>query len=408
MTKQISFIHAADLHLDSPFKGLTDLPEDLFHKVRESTFLALDRLVKAAIDKKVDFVLMVGDLFDNEKQSLKAQIYLRRAFEELKQHRINVYLSYGNHDYIIGNVYPVTYPDNVFVFPDEQVTHFTYKKDGQPIANIYGFSYENRAVLENKANEYERKDSDVPFHIAMLHGSVGSNTEHDTYAPFQISDLAGAPFHYWALGHIHKREILKGNPPIVYSGNIQGRNRKETGEKGCYHVVLSEADVNMTFIPLQEIQFTSLEVDASGCKEIHELEKQIVSSLNGFDQRSHLLIDLLLIGDNQLLRQWDSEKRIEDLIEIINETAEQEALWKYIYRVKNRYDEDIKEHQLFKGEHFVGELVRHFDQTSIHSHLEELYYHRSARKFLSSLSGEEEQLIVSEAKELLMRELWKG
>src|SRR5690625_6803697 len=93
MKDSISFIHAADLHLDSPFKGLTDIPETVFQDVRESTFTALNQLVQTAIMKQVDFILLVGDLFDNDKQSLKAQVQLRKAFQTLQQHDIDVYLS---------------------------------------------------------------------------------------------------------------------------------------------------------------------------------------------------------------------------------------------------------------------------------------------------------------------------
>lgn len=180
MEKQISFIHAADLHLDSPFSGLAHLPESIFQAVRESTFQALERLVTTAIDRQVDFVLIVGDLFDNERQSLKAQIKLRDAFEKLKKHEINVYVSYGNHDHINGNIHPVTYPDNVFIFSSEQVRSFIFTKNNKEIAEIAGFSYENRAVTENKVNEYKIKNKSIAFHIAMLHGSLQSNTDHDT------------------------------------------------------------------------------------------------------------------------------------------------------------------------------------------------------------------------------------
>src|SRR5699024_1074727 len=115
-----------------------------------------------AIDKKVDFVVLVGDLFDNEKQSLKAQIRLRNAFKQLNSHHINVYLSYGNHDYLRGNIYPVTYPSNVFIFSTEKVSTFVYERDGKPLATIYGFSYENRAVNTNKAIEYKVTDENIP------------------------------------------------------------------------------------------------------------------------------------------------------------------------------------------------------------------------------------------------------
>src|SRR5699024_3332473 len=116
MTNKLTFIHAADLHLDSPFKGLANIPEHIFSDVLESIYEALGRLVQAAIDMEVDFVLLSGDLFDNERQSLKAQITLRNAFEKLKSHEIHVYLSYGNHDNINGNVHPIEYPDNVYYF----------------------------------------------------------------------------------------------------------------------------------------------------------------------------------------------------------------------------------------------------------------------------------------------------
>src|SRR5690625_165141 len=175
MTKQISFIHAADLHLDSPFQGLAQTPKQIFQNIQESTFVALDKLVRVAIQKEVDFVLLVGDLFDNERQSLKAQIRLRKAFEELRNYNISVYLSYGNHDHVNGNIHPVTYPDNVFIFPDENVRQFIYKRNGEALATIHGFSYENRSVTKKKVNEYKVNDHHITFHIATLHGSLQNN-----------------------------------------------------------------------------------------------------------------------------------------------------------------------------------------------------------------------------------------
>src|SRR5699024_9663594 len=108
LDKEIIFIHAADLHLDSPFKGMSSVPESIFSEIRQSTFAAFDHLIEEAIERQVDFVLLVGDLFDNEKQSLKAQVHLRDAFKKLHRHGINVYLSYGNHDFIKGNRHPMT------------------------------------------------------------------------------------------------------------------------------------------------------------------------------------------------------------------------------------------------------------------------------------------------------------
>jgi DNA repair exonuclease SbcCD nuclease subunit len=405
MAKQVSFIHAADLHLDSPFKGLAHTPDSIFEDIRKSTFNAFENLVNTAIDKQVDFVLFAGDLFDNEKQSLKAQIRLRRGFEKLKRHQIHVYLSYGNHDYIKGNVHPVTYPDNVFIFPGEGISHFTYEKNGELLAAIYGFSYENRGVTSNKANEYYIQNNEIPFHIAMLHGSVESNTEHDTYAPFQTRQLTEKNFHYWALGHIHQRQTLATDPPVVYPGNIQGRNRKETGEKGCYHVVMTDNDVTMDFIPLQVIQFLPIELDVSNIKEIHQLEKNVHDELNKLALPVPSLIDLNLISSNPLLREWENEGLVEEIIEVVNDIKVHEKNWLYIFRYRNRVHDFSS--SKWKEDHFFGELQRQFTEHAIRPYMKELYQQRQAKRYVEQLSGEEEQEIKNKAEQLLMYELLK-
>ncbi|WP_029269362.1 metallophosphoesterase family protein [Virgibacillus alimentarius] len=407
MKEQISFIHAADLHLDSPFQGLAHTPEHIFSDLQASTFTALKKLVQAAIEKQVDFVLLVGDLFDNEKQSLKAQIRLRRAFEDLEQHQIPVYISYGNHDYLNGNKYAVTYPSNVFIFQDEQVNYFTYKRNGKAIANIYGFSYKNRAVETNKAKEYYVQDEQIPYHISMLHGSLHSNTEHDVYAPFYLSDLVNKDFDYWALGHIHKREILKENPYIIYPGNIQGRNRKEQGEKGCYHVRMSPTNTTASFIPLQAIQFNEVSLDVSNCEEVYHLENEIKKKLGAeLDPSISQLVQLKLTSNNRLLKQWETEQYLDDLIELINETLAHQKPWMYIFRYTAVVHASLfSDEMLYRAEHFMGELIRHFDKVSVHSFTKELFEHRQARKYLDCLSTEDEKRIKEKAKQLLMNEL---
>ena len=404
--EQISFIHVADLHLDSPFQGLSHIPEHIFREVRESTFVALDRLVRNAIHLQVDFVLIVGDLFDNERQSLKAQIRLRKAFEELEKHHINVYLSYGNHDHINGNIHSVTYPDNVYIFPSEQVSTFTYQKNGIPMVELHGFSYENRAVLTNKTAEYQANQQNALFHIALLHGSLQSNTEHDTYAPFQLSELVHSDFDYWALGHIHQRSILKEDPPIVYSGNTQGRHRKETGEKGCYHVVLSEANTDFTFIPLQALQFTNRTIDVSTCTEVNQLENLIYNQIqHQYQQTTPQLIDLTLVSHQQNLYEWKNNGYLAEMIEIVNDTFVDQTNWNYIFRYAIKVERTSDDQMLAEGSHFIGELSRQFTEQSMESHLSELYQHRQGRKYLETLSEAEKVAVKDEAQQLLIHEL---
>ncbi|WP_174616200.1 metallophosphoesterase family protein [Virgibacillus ihumii] len=405
MPEQITFIHTADLHLDSPFIGLSHIPEHIFKKVKDSTFDALSQLVQAAVSRNVDFVLITGDLFDNEKQNLKAQIRLKRAFEELHRHQINVYLSYGNHDFINGNVHPVEFPENVFVFPDENVTSFTFEKNGQKMASIYGFSYENRAVTENKTSEYQPSEIHNLFHIAMLHGSLSSNTEHDVYAPFQLGDLTEKDYDYWALGHIHKREILKENPAVVYPGNIQGRNRKESGAKGCYHVELTSSGATLTFVPLQSIQFNELNVDVADCINPHHLEQKIQQEISSISTHIPQLLHLNLKNSFAEVSRWNNDGYLQDMLELINESLAHQANWKMIYRYKIEQTDFVNDQQLAEGHHFAGELIRHIDGSDIQSHLSELYRNRLARKYMSPLNDDDENEIKQRAKQLLIDEL---
>ncbi|GGA73357.1 metallophosphoesterase family protein [Ornithinibacillus halotolerans] len=403
---KISFIHAADLHLDSPFRGLAGVDNHLFHEIRQSTFHALDNLVNIAIKKKVDFILLVGDLFDNDKQSLKAQIKLRTAFEQLHHHGIQVYLSYGNHDYLSGNIYPITYPENVHIFNEENIHSFIYEKEKKPLAKIYGFSYEKRAVIERKIDQYTKSDPEIPFHIGMLHGSIESNTEHDTYAPFQINDLVEKDFNYWALGHIHKREILKENPFIIYPGNIQGRNRKEIGDKGCYYVELSIHDSQLEFIPLQAVTFDRLNIDITNCETIHQVEIHVVAELKKQNYQLPQLLELTLESKHTIVNEWKNEELLEDIIDIINESFMQYHNWIHIYRYSLVHT-GIDKEKLQTGDHFIGELSQLIDMASVTDYLSEILQHKEARKYMDTISNEEITSIKKEAYELLVHELLK-
>ncbi|HCF53736.1 MAG TPA: DNA repair exonuclease, partial [Bacillus sp. (in: Bacteria)] len=231
--KQVKFIHAADLHLDSPFKGMEmNVGQSVWERMKQSTFESFERIVDKAIQERVDFVLLAGDLYDAETRSLRAQVFVREQMKRLSQYDIPVFIIHGNHDHLGGSWAAIEFSENVHVFTEPYVEEKSFYKNGELLASIYGFSYLQQAVTDNMTAQYT-KMSDAPFHIGMLHGSVEGDAEHNRYAPFQIRELKEKQFDYWALGHIHKREILSEEPYIIYPGNIQGRHRKETGEKGA-------------------------------------------------------------------------------------------------------------------------------------------------------------------------------
>src|SRR5699024_1849247 len=159
-----------------------------------------------------------------------------------------------------------------------------------------------------------------------------------------------------ALGHIHKRAILTEHPPVIYPGNIQGRNRKESGEKGCYEVELSETSVNYSFIPLQSIRFEALTVDISDCTEAHHLEELLQKELKTNGISSPQLLYLSLITSVMDHSRWGADGVLDEVIEWMNEAYERQTNWIYIYRYQLDSQVPVNEETLQHGEHFAGEL----------------------------------------------------
>src|SRR5881392_943479 len=155
--KKVTFIHAADLHLDSPMVGLKHLPEPIFKRIKESTFVALKKLTQSALEKKVDFVILAGDLFDGEDRSLRAQSRLRTEMLRLEANGIPVYVVHGNHDHLGGTWVNLDMPANVHVFPSDVEVKTLTTKSGTTV-NFYGFSYLQRHVYDRKIDHYLRHE----------------------------------------------------------------------------------------------------------------------------------------------------------------------------------------------------------------------------------------------------------
>lgn len=379
LTQAISFIHAADLHLDTPFQGLTKLPTALWEEVKESTFQAYDRLIEMAIIHEVDFVLLVGDIFDEATQSLKAQMHLRSGFEKLQQENIEVYMSYGNHDFLEGNKFSIEYPDNVHVFPSEKVSAFTYEKNNEACVEIHGFSYETRAVTDNKIAEYDIQQAHIPYHIATLHGSLVGNQNHANYAPFQLQQIMKKPFDYWALGHIHQRAILQTEPPIIYPGNIQGRHRNEAGLRGCFHVIMDESSTTTHFIPLQALLFENIIVDITSCEKIEAIEMVIMEAIEDIVDKT--LVHLTLTSENDESVTFEQEGLLEELIEIINEINLEQASWKYIYTYRFKYTSS----QSTQGNFFTEDVLHALREMDVKEAVRDLYHSPRNRRYLERL-----------------------
>jgi exonuclease SbcD len=287
--KAIRFMHAADLHLDSPFIGMAALPQGIRESLRQSTFIALANMVQLAIQQKVDFVLISGDVYDLADRSLRAQIRFQKALQHLTSSGIAVYIVHGNHDPEDGLAAKLNWPAGAHFFSTQSVDCLPVVLEGKgTVAHIYGVSYATAAVTENLvmriAEKYESNkregNSDTLFRIGLVHTNVDGDQGHANYAPCSMQDLLNSGMHYWALGHVHTRQVLHSAPPIVYPGNLQGRSVRETGAKGCYIVDVSEySEVKLTFHALDAVRWQQRSLSIQGIQTEQELKERFEHAL---------------------------------------------------------------------------------------------------------------------------------
>jgi len=256
------FLHAADLHMDSPLAGLTSLGEDIAKTVATASRKAFKRMLDLARSEKVQFMVISGDILDGAIRDHGTIQFLLNELGVLAQ-TIPVYLIRGNHDALNTAGTGMIWPANVFELAGDQPT--TLIVPNIPVA-IHGQSFKERATQENLVRGYPAAVANH-FNIGILHTSLaGLDATHDRYAPTSVDELVGKGYHYWALGHIHKREIIRGGSPwIVYPGNIQGRSVRETGPRGCAIVrVDSTLNASSEFVDLDEVRFHEVDVDLTG------------------------------------------------------------------------------------------------------------------------------------------------
>lgn len=270
------FIHAADIHLDSPLRGLERYEGAPVDEIRLATRRALENLVQLALERKVAFVLVAGDLFDGDWKDYNTGLFFAKQMSRLREGNIPVFILKGNHDAANKMTRSLKMPDNVQIFSHSKPQ--TFRLEEHNVA-IHGQSFSTSAVTKNLAEDYPKADAGS-FNIGVLHTCATGRDGHENYAPCSMSDLLGKGYDYWALGHVHKREVLNTEPLIVFPGNIQGRHIKETGPKGC--TVVSVDDKNRateTFEDLSVFRWEHCVVNIGGATTGDDVLAQLEETL---------------------------------------------------------------------------------------------------------------------------------
>ena len=272
------FIHAADVHLDSPLRGLSKYESAPAESLRNACRNAFENLINLAIEEKVAFVLLAGDLYDGDWKDYSTGIFLSRQMGRLGKNDISVFSVAGNHDAANRMTKALDYPANMKMFSSRKVE--TIKLDTCAIA-IHGRSFGTQHVEKNLVTEFGSAEKGL-FNIGLLHTSLDGREGHALYAPCTTNDLRSKGYQYWALGHVHKQEFVSEEPHIVFPGCIQGRHIRETGAKGCVLVTVEDGSVSeIEKCPLDVLRWVNCIVDLTDASEMREvLERTRISITN--------------------------------------------------------------------------------------------------------------------------------
>jgi DNA repair exonuclease SbcCD nuclease subunit len=410
-----SFIHAADLHLDSPFSGLGVNNPELAESLRSATFEAFKAVIELSLKEGVDFLLVAGDVYDGEDKGLRAQVKFRDGLKRLHEAGIRTFIAHGNHDPLNGWSSTLQWPEGVHVFRDHVET-VKMEKDGTVLASIQGISYPKRDERRNLSRLFKRTDSS--FHIGLLHANVGSDTGHEPYAPCTLDDLLQPEMDYWALGHVHNRRILSSDIPFaVYPGNTQGRNIREHGEKGCFLIrVGDDREVDVEFHPTDMIRWEEAELPIHNLQSEQDLMDALDHLLSNILQKTSgrsVVARITLTGRGPLYPFLRRSGTVPDLLELLHEKGMSSIPFIWIDQIRLRVNPEMDIEQRKKGNDFLSELLRYSQEISKEEPLIELakrelallYEDPRARKFLSFPDNSTLHSLLKEAEKICLDHL---
>ncbi|GGE92978.1 DNA repair exonuclease [Stappia taiwanensis] len=303
MPSSFRFVHAADLHLGSPFKGLSARDPELAHRFAEATRKAFTALVSRTLELKADFMVIAGDVYDGEWQDNAVGLFFNREIARLDRAGIPVFVLRGNHDAASVVTRSISMPENVRGFDTRKPQ--THRLEPLRVA-LHGQSFADRSQGDNLARSYPAPEPGW-FNIGVLHTSLTGRPPHADYAPCSVDDLRARGYDYWALGHVHDHEVIDTDPHIVFPGNLQGRSIRETGAKGAVLVTVTDGRVTgCERMIVDEARWALLELDISGLADLDAILSALEEALRPHVQAAEgraLALRLRLSGESSL-RAW--------------------------------------------------------------------------------------------------------
>jgi DNA repair exonuclease SbcCD nuclease subunit len=365
-------------------------------RLRSATRQALARLVDLAIDENVDFVLIAGDLYDRDWQDFHTGLFVREQMVRLGRAGVKVFVVQGNHDAqgVISRQLP--WPDNVKVFSSRSAE--TVKLDELRVA-IHGHSFPDREVPEDLVPGYPMA---LPgyVNIGLLHTSLTGAEGHDTYAPTSLDTLRSKGYDYWALGHVHARQVVCDEPWVVYPGNLQGRHARETGPKGCELVSLEGGKLDATFVPLDVVRWHQVDVVLNPSYSLDALPRVVgealqtaVASAGG--ERLHAM-RVCLTGETPLhMHEARQPGTLAAAVQAAAQDLTDADVW--IEKVQLALRSPVDRAQLAQRTDALGELVRWVDDLAAEPQALASFGQPVLAEVLDKLPAELRQALTREA-----------
>jgi exonuclease SbcD len=319
----MKFIHAADLHIDSPLHQLEMYEGAPIMELRTATRSAFERVVNLALEKEVQFVVLAGDLFDGQWRDMRTGLWTAKQFRRLEKEGIRVYFLRGNHDAASRVTQTIRWPENVKEFPVDRPQTFIDEETG---VALHGQGFSQPHISEDLAANYPPA---IPgkFNIGVLHANLNANPAHDNYAATSTEVLISKDYDYWALGHVHTRDNkpLSTKPYIAYSGNTQGRRINEIGPKGCLMVEVNSGDeVSVIFHPTDVVRWAKVQIDleesADEASMLQQLEGKLTAAVDAAEDRL-VAVEVDICGESDLYTESSRPQRREQLIAEIHNVA---------------------------------------------------------------------------------------
>uniref|UniRef100_UPI0040574A41 metallophosphoesterase family protein n=1 Tax=Candidatus Electrothrix sp. TaxID=2170559 RepID=UPI0040574A41 len=351
------FIHAADIHLDSPLRGLSRYESAPAESIRDACRRAFENLVDLAIEENVKFVLLAGDLYDGDWKDYSTGIFLSKQMGRLGRHNIRVFAVSGNHDAANRMTKSLDSPSNMTFFSSRKVGMVKLEDLG---VAIHGRSFPTQHVDENLAAGFCPAEKGL-FNIGLLHTSLDGREGYARYAPCSLDDLRSKGYQYWALGHIHKQEVVEKEPHIIFPGCIQGRHIREAGAKGCFLVSVDEGSVaEIEKIPLDVLRWSLCDIDLTDTNEKQEIIERVRQSIEQERAQAEdrpLALRIRLQGATRIADKLAADPdRIEQEIKALGAETAGDDLW--IERVENATTGKLDLESTLADDNAMGRLLK--------------------------------------------------